>query len=91
MRQRDTTRERYTNTRPHKNFRAQVLARDPICVICDLAPSVIADHYPLGRDELIARGLNPDDPDAGRGLCKRCDSRQTAHRQPGGWNAERMF
>jgi 5-methylcytosine-specific restriction protein A len=83
---RDATRDRYTNTRGHKTFRAAVLAHHPICVICHRAPSVIADHYPLGRDELVARGLDPNDPSAGRGLCKPCDSTQTAGRQPGGWN-----
>lgn len=71
----------------HQRFRKAVLARDPVCVICKAALSVIADHYPLGRDELVAQGLNPDDPKYGRGLCRSCDSRQTAARQPGGWNA----
>lgn len=50
-------------------------------------PAVIADHYPLSRKELLARGLDPDDPRHGRGLCKRCHDQETADRQPGGWAA----
>lgn len=74
--------------RQHRiRFRAKVLARDPVCVICRQEPSVVADHYPMDRRELVAKGLNPNDPQYGRGLCKPCDSRQTAERQPGGWNA----
>lgn len=69
-------------------FRPQVLARDPLCRICRRAASVIADHWPLSRKELIAAGLDPDDPRAGRGLCRSCDGRQTQARQPGGWYAE---
>ncbi len=87
MRYRDESRDRYTNTRGHRAFRAAVLTRDPICVLCEVAFSTRADHYPLGRDELVARGMNPNNPEYGRGLCASCDSRQTADRQPGGWNA----
>lgn len=85
-RQRDSSRQRYTNTKGHIGFRTQVLEASPVCVICALRMSVIADHYPHGRDELIALGLDPNDPQYGRGLCRSCDSRQTAQRQPGGWN-----
>ncbi|AGL13864.1 hypothetical protein [Actinoplanes sp. N902-109] len=49
--------------------------------------STVADHYPLSRRELADRGLNPDDPTAGRGLCKRCHDKSTAVHQPGGWAA----
>jgi 5-methylcytosine-specific restriction enzyme A len=49
--------------------------------------SVVADHYPLSRRELIDQGLDPDDPGRGRGLCKRCHDTETAQRQPGGFNA----
>jgi 5-methylcytosine-specific restriction protein A len=63
-----------------------VLERDVVCVLCRSALAVIADHYPLGRDELVEQGLDPDDPQYGRGLCRSCDSSQTAERQPGGWN-----
>lgn len=76
-------------------FRPGVLDKNPTCVCTETwcphegecgEPSVIADHHPHGRKELIAMGENPDDPKWGRGLCRSCDSRQTARRQPGGWN-----
>ncbi|MER7155437.1 holin, partial [Streptomyces lydicus] len=48
--------------------------------------SAHADHYPLSRRELVARGDDPDDPRHGRGLCGPCHSSETAQHQPGGWN-----
>lgn len=63
-----------------------MLDRDPICVLCLLAASTVADHYPLSRRDLIASGLDPNDPAAGRGLCSSCHSRYTTEAQPGGWN-----
>ena len=65
-------------TRGHQQFREAVLARDPICTVCLRARSTIADHHPLDRDQLIARGLDPNDPQRGRGLCKRCHDKKTA-------------
>ena len=71
----------------HRNrFRPGVLDRDRICVLCKVRVATHADHYPRSRDELVALGLDPDDPQYGRGLCEGCDNRQTAARQPGGWN-----
>lgn len=67
-------------------FREGVLARDPICKVCRRAPSTVADHFPLSRRELVAAGLDADDPERGRGLCKPCHDRETARLQPGGWN-----
>lgn len=76
------------NTKGHRiTFRLAVLRRDPICVLCTLAQSTDADHYPQGRDELIEAGLNPNDPQYGRGLCSTCHKQETAAHQPGGWNA----
>jgi 5-methylcytosine-specific restriction protein A len=74
----------------HARFRAAVLKRDPRCVICGAA-STVADHYPHTRKELVAAGLNPNDPMRGRGLCASCHSRATAldPRTRGGWNARR--
>lgn len=71
-------------------FRAGVLAANPNCVIC-LAfglttPATVADHHPLSRRQLVKRGLDPNDPRHGRGLCEDCHNRETAHNQPGGWN-----
>lgn len=68
-------------------FRTQVLARDPICTLCRRRPSQHADHHPLSRRELAAQGLNPNDPERGRGLCQPCHARETAVHQPGGWHA----
>lgn len=67
-------------------FREGVLARNPICVLCMRRPATEADHWPRSRDELIADGLDPDDPQHGRGLCHPCHSTETATNQPGGWN-----
>ncbi|WP_225859724.1 holin [Streptomyces albicerus] len=67
-------------------FRKPVLERDPVCVLCGRAPATQADHHPLSRRELIAQGLDPNDPAYGRGLCAPCHSAETARHQPGGWN-----
>lgn len=75
------------NTAGHQAFRSEVLARDPICVLCRKARATIADHYPRARRELVRLSLDPDDPQHGRGLCKRCHDTETAEHQPGGWNA----
>ena len=69
-------------------FRERVLERDLLCVICRMRQATVADHWPKSRRQLVAEGLNPDDPAYGRGLCQECDHLQTAQRQPGGWNAE---
>lgn len=75
------------NTAAHQAFRYHVLAADPICVVCKVKRSTVADHYPHSRKELVRLGLNPDDPKHGRGLCKSCHDSETAEHQPGGWNA----
>lgn len=68
-------------------FRAGVLDRDPICVRCEIRVATVADHYPRSRRQLAALGLDPNDPQHGRGLCKPCHDAETAARQPGGWHA----
>ncbi len=70
----------------HQQFRQAVLARDSVCVVCGQEPSVVADHHPHSRRELIDMGCDPDDPAYGRGVCKRDHDRSTAVAQPGGWN-----
>lgn len=70
-------------------FRAVVLARDPVCVRCGLAPSTHADHFPLSRRQLVAAGLDPNDPENGRGLCASCHSSETTKHQPGGFLLDR--
>lgn len=73
-------------SRAHRTrFRPGVLARDRSCVLCG-APATVADHWPLDRRELAARGMDPDDPRHGRGLCASCHGRETARHQPGGWH-----
>jgi len=71
----------------HRSFREAVLKRDPICQIpqCN-ERSTVADHYPLTRRVLVARGMNPNDPNHGRGLCATHHNRHTAATSPGGWN-----
>lgn len=67
--------------------RRACLDRDRTCVLCHAAPANTADHYPESRAELVARGVtDPDAPQYLRGLCRPCHSRETAKRQPGGWN-----
>jgi 5-methylcytosine-specific restriction protein A len=50
--------------------------------------STDADHFPLDRRELERRGLDPDDPAYGRGLCGAHHRSETARLQPGGWAAQ---
>lgn len=92
---RGTAAQRGYGTR-HRRFRAGVLRRDPLCVCDDqdhehgprcLVPSTVADHHPRSRRELERLGLDPNDPQYGRGLCKQCHDRHTSRAQPGGWNA----
>lgn len=97
-RRRGTATQRGYGHRHRNRFRAGVLRRDPLCVCATeahghgprcLTPSVHADHWPRGRDELLRLGLDPDDPQHGRGLCTSCHSKETAANpdQRGGWNA----
>lgn len=83
----------YTH-RHRTSFRPGVLRKNPTCVCTNTAHghdspcgerSTDADHWPLDRRELVARGLDPDDPKHGRGLCHSCHSKHTAQAQPGGW------
>jgi 5-methylcytosine-specific restriction protein A len=83
---RGTATQRGYNTPGHRAFRSAVIRRDPICVLCGTAFSAIADHHPASRKQLIDEGMNPNDPQRGRGLCKPCHDSETAHNQPGGWN-----
>jgi 5-methylcytosine-specific restriction enzyme A len=94
-RQRGTARQRGYDRQHETRFRDGVLRRQPRCVCddqthghgprCD-ARSVVADHHPRSRRELVVAGDDPNDPRYGRGLCRDCDPKQTAQRQPGGWN-----
>ena len=86
---RGTASQRGYTSKGHQRFRTAVLTRDPVCVCtsdCDwhlgatecLAIATVADHWPLERVELVARGLDPNDPDAGQGMCARCHDHKTA-------------
>ena len=84
---RGSARERGYGREHETRFRKAVLARDPICRSCGKARSTVADHWPLSRRQLVAQGMDPDEPQHGRGLCKTCHDHSTSERQPGGWNA----
>lgn len=84
--ERPSARQRGYDHEHETRFRAGVLARNPVCVLCKNKPAVVADHWPVSRRDLVRQGRDPNDPRYGRGLCRSCDSTQTAHRQPGGWN-----
>lgn len=85
-RRRGSAAQRGYGHRHRNRFRKGVLKKHPTCVLCKQAPSTVADHWPIDRRTLELRGADPDDPIHGRGLCQSCDSKQTAERQPGGWN-----
>lgn len=85
--QRGSAAERGYSGSTWASARRAVLRRDRMCVVCGMARSKVADHWPTSRRELIAQGVS--DPDALhrlRGLCPPCHSRETAREQPGGWN-----
>ena len=84
---RGTAAQRGYSGLAHARFRRAVLRRDRVCVLCHALPSTDADHYPLDRRALVRRGADPNNPDHGRGLCGPCHKKETALRQPGGWNA----
>jgi len=51
-----------------RKLAATIIARDPICMVCRLRPSVQADHIvPKSRG-------GTDDPSNLRGVCKQCHS-----------------
>ena len=84
------------STRGHRRFRELVLARNPRCVCSGECGrhtgwcgkrSTVADHHPLERVDLVAMGVDPDDPARGRGVCTGCHNRKTARTKPAGWNA----
>jgi 5-methylcytosine-specific restriction protein A len=96
---RGTAQQRGYGREHRQRFRPGVLRRDPVCTCpgCTsclrtgsgrcIRESLHADHWPLDRRQLVQQGLDPDDPQHGRGLCGPCHSKHTAAEQPGGWNA----
>lgn len=87
---RGTAAERGYTGAGHRRFREAVLDRDPICVVCHVRVATVADHYPHSRRELLAKGLDPNDPQYGRGLCKPDHDASTAERQPGGFRITQL-
>lgn len=69
-----------------KRFRPGVLERDGhTCQVCG-GHATVADHYPHSRRELVAMGLDPDDPQYGRALCTEHHNQHTGRTQ--GWMAK---
>ena len=61
----------------HRRWREEVLARDPVCVDCQRAPSAEADHRtPLGTPGYTDEQLW--DLSNGDGLCRGCHERKKA-------------
>lgn len=89
-RQRGTATQRGYGQQHEQRFRRRVLDRDPICVICKTKTATVADHWPTSRRQLVTQGLDPNDPQHGRGLCASCHGTETATNptQRGGWNTE---
>jgi 5-methylcytosine-specific restriction enzyme A len=68
------------------HFRTPVLeAAGYVCQWPDgcTAEATDADHHPSTRRELIAKGLDPNDPRYGRALCARHHHQHTASYTPG--------
>lgn len=90
-RQRGSFSKRGYRKKHRTRFRPGVLERDICCVLCrndgKWTLATVADHWPLSRRELVERGLDPDDPEHGRGLCHDHHSIETAVNQPGGFNS----
>ncbi|MGH8660021.1 MAG: HNH endonuclease [Gammaproteobacteria bacterium] len=55
-----------------RRLRLLVLARDPVCRICQRAPSTDVDHI------IPKRRGGADDPSNLQGLCSSCHARKTA-------------
>ena len=61
----------YYSTKEWRQLRAQVLAEEPICVICNKAPSTEVEHK-IPRNQ-----GGPDERWNLRGTCKPCHSAKT--------------
>lgn len=85
--QRGSAADRGYSGKAWRFARGVVLRRDPVCVLCGVRFSTVADHWPVSRRDLVAMGIaDPDAPHRLRGLCGPCHSSETAREQPGGWN-----
>ncbi len=78
---RGTAAKRGYNGR-HRKWRKMVLARDPICKVCDEATSTIADHIvPLDPSRPWEGDWSLDN---GQGVCQACHNAKTARERVGG-------
>ena len=68
--------------------RKRIMARDPICVLCKVNPSTVADHFPSYMELVLAGVSDPHDERFGRGLCDECHEPLTKQQQRDG--IERM-
>lgn len=69
-----------------RRVRGAFLKRHTRCVLCG-APATVADHHPVTRRDLEARGeAHPDAWQHLRALCAPCHNRHTA-RTSSGWGA----
>jgi hypothetical protein len=95
--ERGTATQRGYNNAGHRRFRTAVLKRDPLCVCpygCDWHKGVndcvtvakIADHFPIPKRKLVELELDDNDPDYGRGLCKKCHDKYTYHIEDRNYN-----
>lgn len=53
------------------------------------APSTVDDHHPYERRQLIDMGLDPNDPQYSRGICKPCHDAKTARTNHAGFKEQR--
>jgi 5-methylcytosine-specific restriction enzyme A len=63
----------------HEKSRRAVLARDPVCRMCRIRPSTVADHIVP-----IRRGGARFDLDNGQGTCEWCHNRLKQRQDKGG-------
>ncbi len=69
--------------------RDQFIKDNPICEDCG-RPSVVPDHYPKSRRQLLAEGIaDPDLPQYLRPRCWSCHSARTAREDGGYGNGRR--
>lgn len=76
-----TSQQRGYDAQHEEHFRRNVLQQHPICCLCQQMPSIVADHYPHSRKALVRMGLDPNNPDYGRGLCVSCHNAHTSKHQ----------
>jgi 5-methylcytosine-specific restriction enzyme A len=69
----------FYRSKPWRSTRREVLARDPVCKVCELAVSQIGDHYPRTLRWYLERGdlAGALDPANVRGVCKLCHDRRS--------------